>query len=244
MYHSGLGDTPFRKLIARLERRYGTPELPPAKGPFELVLWENACYLLPDERRLGVFEALRTQVGLDARRILKADRKALLALARMGGMHPETRVERWLEIAQITATQFDGDLTSILKEPYARAKKALQKFPAIGAPGAEKILLFCGVASGLPLESNGLRVLKRIGYGSLQKSYAAMYRSVQDAVAPQIPRDARQVAQAHALLRLHGKQTCKDRQPLCGECAVSDLCRYAGQQACRNTGRNACATIE
>ncbi len=57
---------PFNKTIAALKRHYGAPEAPPAKGPFELVIWENACYLLPDERRLEVFEALRDQVGLTA----------------------------------------------------------------------------------------------------------------------------------------------------------------------------------
>jgi hypothetical protein len=37
---------------------------------------------------------------------------------------------------------FDGKLDQALKLPLAQAKKVLQSFPAIGAPGAEKILLF------------------------------------------------------------------------------------------------------
>jgi endonuclease-3 len=63
--------------------------VPPANGPFELVIWENACYLLPDERRRAVFEGLRKQVGLNAKAILKADADVLLALAMMGGMRPK-----------------------------------------------------------------------------------------------------------------------------------------------------------
>lgn len=57
----------FKKLIAKLKRHYGAPTVPPAKEPFELVMWENACYLLPDERRAAVFEGLRKQVGLNAK---------------------------------------------------------------------------------------------------------------------------------------------------------------------------------
>jgi hypothetical protein len=49
----------FKKIIAKLKSHYGAPAVPPAKGPFELVMWENACYLLPDERRAAVFEGLR-----------------------------------------------------------------------------------------------------------------------------------------------------------------------------------------
>src|SRR5258708_11904798 len=100
----------FKKLITRLKLHYGEPKLPPAHGPFELVMWENACYLLPDERRAAVFEGLRAQVGLNAQAILKADRDTLLALAKMGGMRPEVRVFRWLEIASITINQFGGNL--------------------------------------------------------------------------------------------------------------------------------------
>jgi endonuclease-3 len=70
----------FKKLITKLRKHYGAPTMPPAKGPFELVLWENACYLLPDDRRAAVFEGLRKQVGLNAKAILKSDPDALVAL--------------------------------------------------------------------------------------------------------------------------------------------------------------------
>jgi len=215
------------KLIAVLKRHYGEPALPPAKGPFELVLWENACYLLPDARRAAVFEGLRSQVGLNAEAIWKADQSVLLPLAKMGGMRPETRVFRWREIARITMQQFGGNLDSILDGPYAAAQKALKLFPNIGGPGAEKILMFCGAAPGLPLESNGLRVLIRVGYGREQKSYGAMYSSVQLAIARELPRGAEAMSRAHLLLRQHGKSLCKTNGPLCHECPAADRCTHA-----------------
>jgi len=221
----------FRKLIARLNKHYGAAELPPARGPFELVLWENACYLLPDQRRAAVFEGLRAQVGLTPDAILQAPREVLLPLAEMGGMRPETRVFRWQEIARITAAQFQGNLDQILEWPYARAKKALKLFPSIGDPGAEKILLFCGMAAGLPLESNGLRVLTRIGYGRTHlKNYGAMYRGVQEAIAAELPKGAERLVSAHLLLRTHGKTICRDSEPQCHECPVENLCAF------RNSG--------
>jgi endonuclease-3 len=221
----------FKKLAARLKRHYGEPALIPAKGPFELVLWENACYLLPDARRRLVFEGLRERVGLTADAIWHADRDTLLELATMGGMRPETRVFRWLEVARIVRTQFDGDLSRILQEPYAKAKRALHQFPNIGEPGAEKILMMCGMASGLPLESNGCRVLVRIGYGRVGKNYGVMYRSIQDALAGQLPGDAASLTRAHLLLRQHGKETCKTNGPACGECCVVELCKYAAARS-------------
>ena len=217
----------FTQTIALLKQHYGVPQAPPAKGPFELVVWENACYLLPDERRLEVFEALREQVGLTAAAIDAASDNILLPIAKRGGMRPETRVFRWRQIASITLNQFAGDLDCILKLPYAEAKKALKQFPTIGDPGAEKVLLFCGVASGLPLESNGLRVLGRLGWGRLQKNYGATYRSVQDALKPELPTSVARLKEAHLLLRMHGKAICKDSAPLCHQCPVSAECKYA-----------------
>jgi endonuclease-3 len=221
----------FTQFIARLKRHYGEPPLPPAKGPFELVMWENACYLLPDERRLEVFEALRDQVGLTAADLDAAPDKLLLPLAKRGGMRPETRVFRWRQIAAITLSQFDGNLDSILARPYPEAKKALKQFPNIGDPGAEKILLLCGISNGLPLESNGLRALVRVGWGRSQKNYGATYRSVREALKPALPSSAAKLSEAHLLLRTHGKTLCKEKAPQCHECPVSADCRYAQSTA-------------
>src|SRR5206468_9910962 len=130
---------------------YGNIHPPPAHGPFELVLWENACYLLTDERRKEVFDGLREQVGLNPAAIDNAPDEILLPLATRGGMRPETRVFRWRQIARISLDAFDGNLDSILNLPLKEARRALKQFPNIGDPGADKILLFCGVASTLPL---------------------------------------------------------------------------------------------
>ncbi len=216
----------LKKLVSGLKRHYGEPSVPPARGPFELVLWENACYLLPDQRRAAVFEGLREQVGLNAAAIRDAPSDVLLRLATLGGMRPETRVSRWREIARITIRQFGGDLDHIIRLPYEQAKKALKQFPSIGDPGAEKILMFCGASPSLPLESNGLRVLTRVGFGRVQRNYGATYRSVQEALRDQVPRGSAGLVRAHLLLRQHGKELCRNNAPLCQACPVSHLCSF------------------
>ena len=217
----------FTQVIERLRKHYGEPAVPPAKGPFELILWENAAYLLPDERRLEVFNTLRAQVGLNAEALENAPDGVLLPIAIRGGMRPAMRVFRWRQIAQITLSQFGGNLDSILQCQYEEARKSLKQFPNISDHGAERILLLCGTANGLPLESNGLRVLGRLGWGQIQKNYAATYRSVQDDLKSELPVHVERLKEAHLLLRIHGKTLCKEKMPHCHQCPVAVECAFA-----------------
>jgi endonuclease III len=214
-------------MIRRLRVTYGRPKPPLTSDPLELIYWENAAYLLSDERRERVFELLRERVGFQPGQILAAKPSALLEIAKLGGMRPEVRVERWLTIARITLAEFQGDLHKAVKLPVKQAKKALQRFPSIGEPGAEKILLFSKAHAALGLESNGLRVLVRFGFGRQQKSYSATYRSVQEALAAQIGEKCAPLIEAHQLLRRHGMERCKATMPICRGCPLSEACQHA-----------------
>jgi endonuclease III len=63
------------------------------------------------------------------------------------------------------------------------------------------------------------------------KNYGAMYRSVQEAIATELPKGAERLARAHLLLREHGKTICRDSQPLCHECPVEDACAFRNPRA-------------
>jgi endonuclease-3 len=82
------------------------------------------------------------------------------------------------------------------------------------------------MGTGLPLESNGLRVLTRVGYGRVQKSYGAMYRSVEEAIRNELPSDPAALARAHLLLRQHGKTLCRTNGPECGACPLVHMCAF------------------
>jgi len=219
-------------VLDRLAELHGDPGAPVPKKALDWVLWENAAYLVPDERRLAAYRALRKATRLTATGILALPREELRELARLGGMQPERRVEKLLAIAETVREEFDGDLESALELPLPRARRALRRFPGIGAPGADKILLFTGAHAVPALESNGLRVLVRLGLATEGKSYAATYRSAIAALAPLVDEgDARRtiprLVRAHELLRAHGRVLCKNSSPLCEACLLADACPAA-----------------
>jgi len=216
----------LQKIVGELQDTYGWPEPPKVTDPLGMILLENVAYLLSDERREQAFNALRERVGLTPPEILMAHDEILLEVAGLGGMRPAARVEKLRRIAQIALQEFDGDFDRILKQPLAKAKKSLKKFPGIGDPGAEKILLFSRTHPILALDSNGLRVLLRLGYGEERKNYSATYRSAQEAVESELKKDSGWLIAAHQLLRRHGQEMCKTTRPLCSNCPLKSSCRY------------------
>ncbi len=200
---------------------------PPVSSPFEMILWEIVAYLAEDAQRGFAFDALRTRVGLTPREILAAPLPLLCQITRLGGSIAfEERAERLRIAAQLAVEEFDDDLSSVLKLPPQKAKKLLMRFPMIGEPGAEKILLFSGALDVLALESNGLRVLVRLGFGKDRKSYPATYKSVRQVTLEELPVNAKLLAKAHLLLRRHGQEICLRKAPACQDCVLSGDCLH------------------
>ena len=219
-------------LVDRLAAVYGEPVPPPRRTLFELVVWENVAYLADDAARARAFDLLRTRIGVTPDALLAAPDSALQAVAAQGIL-AENQAAKLHEIGRIARDHFDGNVESIRDLPLAKAKRALMRFPSIGEPGAEKILLFARAQPVLGLESNGVRVLTRLGLVSEAKSYSATYREVQRLTAPLADRGCDWLIRAHQLLRQHGQELCRRSRPLCERCPLTADCAF--YQASRNT---------
>jgi endonuclease III len=214
-------------ILRNLQKFYGRPVPPKITDPLELILFENVAYLADDDKRRAAFAALKKKIGTRPGEILKASQKQLEEITRIGGIVPELRAQRLRQIAELAHYVFKDDLAAELTKPLPQARKALKKFPTIGDPGAEKILMLTRSYPVLALESNGLRVLLRLGFADEKKSYAASYRGVQQALAAQLPSGYDSLISAHQLLRQHGQELCKRTRPLCDAgCPLTAGCRY------------------
>jgi endonuclease-3 len=76
------------------------------------------------------------------------------------------------------------------------------------------------------LESNGLRVLLRLGFGEEKKSYSMTYRLVQKAAEEGLDMDYSFLIEAHLLLRRHGQELCKRSKPVCRKCPLGPDCEF------------------
>src|SRR5712692_8153812 len=213
-------------LLERLEKFYGKLKALWPTDPYQMILYTNCGYPASDAACAKGFAALKREVGLRPDEILTASKAKLAEIMRLGGIMPEQRATRLKETAALVKHTFAGNLRTVLKMPLPEAKRALKRFPTIGDPGAEKILLFTKTAPVAAVPSNCVHVPLRLGFGEEKKNYAASYRSAQEAMRTQLPEECGALLRAYLLIKQHGQELCKRSRPRCEHCPVSSDCLY------------------
>lgn len=214
-----------RGVLDTLEGFYGRQQASWPTEPYEFLVWWHCGYPASDDRCGKGWDALRKEVGTEPRRILQAGQAKLARALAPGGMVPELRAVRLMEIAARVQDEFGGDLRGALNGSMPGIRKTLKTFPNIADPGADRILLFSGIAPVAAVPSNCPHVLVRILEGQERENYGTTYREAQNAIEAAVPAtfDARQ--RAYLLLKRHGQQVCKSK-PRCDACPVDALCSF------------------
>jgi len=214
--------------VSALTDFHGAQEVPAAKNAFELILWEKVAYLADDETRARAFATLKQRVGTSPSAVASAKISVLREVAATGGaVGVEERAQRMQDAARLVLGDFDGDLDAVISTSLNDGRKALRRFYGIGEPGADKILLLTRSHAVFPVDSNGARVLLRLGYGADSKNYSTMYRSVVDAARPELTESLDWLIEAHLVLRHHGQTICKTTNPRCEACVLRHDCAFA-----------------
>jgi endonuclease III len=215
------------EILDRLEAWHGPPQPGWPTDPYEFLVWWHCGYPASDAACAKGWQALNLAVGIEPRQLLAAGIPTLTAALKPGGMVPELRAMRLVEIAARVEREFAGDLRSALVGPVSDIRKLLQKFPNIAGPGADRILLFGGIAPVAAVPSNCPHVLVRIRQGTERENYNVTYREAQQAIERETPAKFDPRTRAYLLLKRHGQEICKRTNPKCGECPLNSTCAYA-----------------
>jgi len=220
-----------------LENLYGPQKAAGPTDPYEMILYLNCGYPATDVACSRGFEVLKREVGLKPENILAAPKAKLRKLMRFGGIVPELRAEKLKEIARLAKAELGGDLKAVLskwmleekKQPgngIRGAKNVLQKFPVIGEPGADKILLFSSLSPMAAVPSAFVGVPARLWFGETGKNYAADYRAAREILNTELPETFEARQRAYLLLKKHGQEICKRSTPKCEICPLTGQCAY------------------
>ncbi|MEO8596749.1 MAG: hypothetical protein ABI759_25750 [Candidatus Solibacter sp.] len=213
------------KILEALEDFYGPQEATWPTDPYHYLVWLHCGYPASDERCARGWQSLRRVIGVEPDRILAASLPQLTAALRPGGMVADLRAVRLQEVATVVGSE-GGDLKRALSVPEAAARKLLKRFPGVADPGADRILLFAGIAPLAAAPSNCPHVIVRIRRGREAGNYAGTYREARQELE-RLPANVAARTRAYLLLKRHGQEFCKAAKPKCEACPVREECAFA-----------------
>ena len=162
-----------------LETHYGRQTATWPTEPYEFLVWWHCGYPASDAACERGWEALMRAVGVTPEKYSRGLRCDAGRGAEGGRNGSELRAQRLREIAERVLREFGGDLAAALAGPADAARKLLKKFPNIADAGANRILLFAGLAPVAAVPSNCPQVLVRIQLGLERENYIVTYREAQ-----------------------------------------------------------------
>jgi endonuclease III len=231
---------PLGQILDALESFHGVQAPGSPTEPYLFLVWWHCGYPPGEERCSRGWKALNAEVGVAPDDLLAASSARLARILKAGGLVPELRARRLKEIARRIRTVFSGDLRAGLRAlPVAEARAALRKFPGVGNPGADRILLFGDLAPIAAVPSSCPHVLVRIESGRVPAAYPAVYAEAQRALEAQLPAASGARTRAYLLLQRHGRTLCKLTNPKCSTCPVAPDCAFFAASAARPPARRA-----
>jgi endonuclease-3 len=223
------------RILDELQRFYGNLPAPP-RDPFALFVWEVMSVHTSPRKRDAAMGALKQKRILTPDSMWTAPQKTLQESVAAAGPYSEQRLRSLRTGAG--AFRKSPDLPKIIKGPLPAARKVLKGIPQMGEGGAYRMLLFAADHAVLPVDARVSRVAVRLGFGTLQSNFTKTARSIREAVASELPRDADSYRVAYLYLTHHGNSTCTQADPHCRVCPVSSECDEGKARLSRQGGQS------
>ena len=126
--------------------------------------------------------------------------------------YPRNKSKYLLEMSKMICNDFNNRIPDNLED--------LQKLPGVGRKTANVIASVCYNTPTMPVDTHVFRVSNRIGL----TTNATTPLQTESQLLRLIPKNKLNIA--HHWLILHGRYTCKSRNPSCNTCGISNYCMY------------------
>jgi len=198
------------KILAQLFEFYGETEADLRfKNIFELTIAVVLSAQTTDRQVNGVTVRLFENYP-DFQSLADADYSAVEKIVKSTGFF-RTKTKNIIALSQMVVSKFGGKLPDDLD--------SLIELPGVGRKSANVILSIGYGKPGLAVDTHVSRISNRLGYSS-SKSPAVIENDLCSIIPPA------DWKKTHLLFIKHGRTICKARNPECGICPVSKLCRY------------------
>ena len=207
----------------RLAAAYGLPVLTRTTDPTEELVRTILSQNTNDRNRDLAFARLRNMFPTWAE-VAAAPNAALAEAIRQGGLAEVKAARIKQALRAIHDRSGSYSLSFICDMETEEALRWLQSLAGVGPKTAACVLLFSCGRPIMPVDTHVLRVCKRLGILPERAFAAAAHSLLQATTPPEL------VYPLHINLIRHGRAICRARRPLCAQCLLADLCRYAAQK--------------
>ncbi|WP_300287477.1 endonuclease III [uncultured Alistipes sp.] len=130
--------------------------------------------------------------------------------------YPNNKARNLAGMARKLVSDFGGVVPSDID--------SLQSLPGVGRKTANVIGIVVFNKAVMPVDTHVFRVSDRLGLSTGAKTPLQTEQQLTARIPPE------RLPIAHHWLILHGRYVCLARKPKCGECGLSEWCRYYGKQ--------------
>lgn len=201
----------FEKIIAYFSKSMPNPKTElHYSNPFQLlvaVILSAQC----TDKRVNIVTPSLFKKYPDVKNMAKASENEIFELIKSCSF-ANNKSHNILETAKMLQKEYKGILPNDVDE--------LQKLPGVGKKTANVIAAVIYNKPVLAVDTHVFRVAARIGLSTNAKNPL----ETEQQLTKYFP--AKVLPKAHHWLILHGRYVCKARKPLCGECGISEWCKY------------------
>jgi endonuclease-3 len=208
-------------LVNALQKFYGALP-PPPRDPFTLFVWEVLSAHSTPRKRDAALASLKRIPALTPDAMWRAPKKKLEDSVKLAGPYSDNRLQALR--TGVDVFRRAPKLPATIRGPLLAARRALKPLPQLGDAGAHRVLLFAADHPILPVDARVARVARRLGYGQGAGEFRKQARSVQDALARELPPDVTAFRRAFLYLSHHGGATCTEADPHCPVCPLLSDC--------------------
>jgi len=189
---------------------------------FEFIVGVVLSQNTNDENAIKAYENLKEACGgrITPKTILTLPDDLLVESIKIAGMYIQ-RARRVKELAKLFNDEkwVNRLINTIIHSNVEEARRTLMSLPGIGSKTADVILLMFFNKPTFPIDTHISRITRRLRYPH-RYNYEDCRKFWMQIIKPE------EYLEAHLLLIMHGRTTCKARKPECNQCLLVNLCQY------------------
>lgn len=208
------------KITTLLNKRYGNPGRPKKTDPVDEIVRTILSQNTTDKNSLEAFRALKGRFKSWGA-LLGSGTGSIVRIIRHGGL-ANIKARRIKEVlGEIKAREGRVDLSRLKDAGVKYSLGYLESLKGVGPKTAACVLLFSFGKPVMPVDTHIFRVAGRLGLIKKGLSINKAHEVLTDAAEK-----TGLIYAFHLGIIMHGRRTCKARNPKCGICVLYNLCAF------------------